>query len=152
MKMLKLLNIMILLISLKFVNTSCIKKCFCVSESELRCYNFELKDYNDFVSLALKRRIIHFYKSAISLSKLTAIMSQLTSVIIANDCHVIDCLSLYKTHIDGCNVYYNGDNDVMTTELSSITDTMNNTNVTWITLVGCVLAILTLAICITVLR
>jgi hypothetical protein len=150
--MIKLLNIMILLISLKFINTSCIKDCFCVSESELRCYNFELKDYNDFVSLALKRRIIHFYKSAVSLSKLTAIMTQLTSVIIANDCHVIDCLPLYNTHIEGCIVDYNGNIDVMTTEVYSVMDTKNNPNVTWFTLVGCVITVLTLGICVTIVR
>jgi hypothetical protein len=111
-----------------------------------------MKDYNDFVTLASKRRNIHFYKSVISVSKLTAIMLQLTSITIANDCHLIDCFSRYKTHIDGCNYYYNEGNYVVTTELSNITDTMNNTNITWITPVGCVLAILILAICITVLR
>jgi hypothetical protein len=150
MKMMKLLNVMILIFSLKFVNSSCIKKCICFTESDLRCYNFEIKDYNDFQSLASKRRYIHFYKSEISVSKLMAIMPSLTGITIENDCHVIDCLSRYKTHIDGCNDYYG--NDVMTTELSDITDAMKIENVIWITPVGCVLAILILAICITVLR
>jgi hypothetical protein len=158
MKIMKLINLMILLFFLKFVNSDCIKKCICFSESDLRCFNFEMKDYNDFVALASKRRNIHFYKSVISVSKLTTIMPQLYSITIAKDCHLIDCFSHYKTHISGCNDNYN--EGYVTTELYNITVvttelyniTVNNTNITWITPVGCVLVVLILALCITVLR
>jgi hypothetical protein len=40
----------LLIISLKYVNSGCVKNCICVTESELKCYNIELKDYTNCVS------------------------------------------------------------------------------------------------------
>jgi hypothetical protein len=154
MKMFKLLTVIILIFSfLHFVNSNCLSKCICVSESDLRCFNLELRDYSEFVSLSTKRHTIYFYKSVISLSKLTAIMPHLTNINITSDCHVIDCFSQYKTHISGCNNDYNegiDDNDDIATTKSYVI--VNNTNVTWVTAVVCVLVILMLIICITALR
>jgi hypothetical protein len=151
MKMFKLLTVIIFSF-LEFVNSNCLSKCICVTESDLRCFNVDLKDYSEFISLSSKRHTIYFYKSVISVSKLTAIMTHLTNINITSDCHVVDCFPQYKTHISGCNINYNEgiDDNIVTTE-SYVVD-VNKTHVTWVTAVVCVLVILMLFICITALR
>jgi hypothetical protein len=152
MKMCKFFNMIILLICLKYVS-GCIKNCICVSETELKCYNIQLNDYSNFESLSSKREILYFYKSTVSVTKLTKVMSNLKKVIVTKDCHVLDCTPLYTTVIEGC---YNDDTEYFTNgELSSVTYTIavnNNAIVVWQTLVGSLSWVLTLAICVTILR
>jgi hypothetical protein len=127
-----------------------------MSESELKCYNIDLNDFSNFVSLPSKREILYFYKSTVSVSKLTKVMSKLKKVIVATDCHVLDCTPRYKTNIEGCD----DDNVDFTTvmytmDFTTVMYTMavnNNANVIWQTLLASLSVVLTLAICITILR
>jgi hypothetical protein len=121
-----------------------------VSETELKCYNIHLNDYSNFESLSSKREILYFYKSTVSVAKLTTVMSKLQKVIVAKDCHVLDCTPRYKTIIEGCD----DDTEYTNGELSTVTITIenNNANVVWQTLVGSLSAVISLAICVTILR
>jgi hypothetical protein len=133
MKTCKFVNLLILLLLVffKFVNSGCIKDCICRSETELKCFNIERNDYNNFKSLATKRETIYFYKSTIK------------------DCHVLDCSPLYNTLIEGCD----DDNDFTTHEITTeLYNHNNNNNITWQALLGALSVILPLAICVTILR
>jgi hypothetical protein len=82
-------------------------------------------------------------------------MTKLTNVIVAKDCHIIDCSPQYKTNIEGCNDD-NEDIDFTNHEISTVIYTNiinnNNTNVIWVTFLASMSVILTLVVCVTVLR